>query len=180
MEFCDVVKERRSVRKFQNRPIPDSEIKTLIDLARRAPSSMNGQPWHFVILRNDHSKAALAEIKNQFCPPEKKAFQADFMRTAALIMVICVERARSYGREVENGVLAASTIMLAARSLGLGSVYMSAYLTEEPLLSEAIRNELGIPDTFMPVSILPIGYPDETPKRKELVPLEEIVHFERF
>jgi nitroreductase len=180
MDFCDAVKGRRAIRRFLNRPLPDSELETLLDLARHAPSSMNGQPWHFVILRDDHSKAALAEIKNRFCPPEKKEFRADFIRSASLIVVVCVEKTRSHGREIENAVLAASTIMLAAYSIGLGSVYMSAYMPDEPRLSEAIRSELGIPESVLPVSILPIGYPDETPKPKELVPLKEIVHFERF
>ena len=180
MEFSNVVKGRRSIRKYREQSIPDSEVEILIDLARHAPSSMNGQPWHFVIVRNGKSKAALAEIKNKFCPPEKQAYQADFLRTAPLIMVICVDKSRSFGREIENGILAASTIMLAAQSRGLGSVYMSAYLTEEPKLSAAIREELGIPEAFAPVSILPLGYADEIPTPKDLRPLREIIHFEQF
>ena len=180
MEFSDVVKERRSIRKYQDQSVPDSEVETLVDLARYAPSSMNGQPWHFVIVRNGQSKAALAAIKNRFCPPEKQAYQADFLRTAPLIIVICVEKSRSFGREIENGIIAASIMMLAAQSRGLGSVYMSAYLTEEPKLSEAIQKELGIPETFAPISILPLGYADEIPKPKELRSLREIVHFDRF
>ena len=180
MEFCEVVKGRRSIRKYREQAIPNAEVEFLIDLARHAPSSMNGQPWHFVIVRNGRSKAALAGIKNRFCPPEKQAYQADFLRAAPLIIVICVERSRSFGREIENGILAASLIMLGAQSRGLGSVYMSAYLAEEPKLSEAIREELGIPETFAPVSILPLGYADEIPAPKELRPVREIIHFEKF
>jgi nitroreductase len=180
MEFSDVVKGRRSIRKYQDRSIPDSEVEILVDLARHAPSSMNGQPWHFVIVKNSESKAALAAIKNRFCPPEKQAYQADFIRTAPLIIVICVERSRSFGREIENGIIAASIIMLGAQSRGLGSVYMSAYLSEEPKLSEAIRKELGIPEAFAPISMLPLGHPDEIPKPKELRPLREIIHLDRF
>ena len=180
MEFSNIVKGRRSIRKYQGQSIPDSEVEILVDLARHAPSSMNGQPWHFVIVRNGKSKAALAEIKNRFCPPEKQAYQADFLRAAPLIIVICVEKSRSFGREIENGILAASTIMLGAQSRGLGSVYMSAYLSEEPKLAEAIQKELGIPETFAPISILPLGYADEIPKPKELRALREIIHFDRF
>jgi nitroreductase len=180
MEFSDAVKGRRSVRKYQDRTIPDSEVEMLVDLARHAPSSMNGQPWHFIIVKDDKTKAALAEIKNRFCPPEKKAFQADFLRKAPVIMIVCVEKNRSFGREMENGILAASIIMLAAYSRGLGSVYMSAYVAEEPKLSAAIRNELGIPEGFAPVSMLPMGYPDEIPQPKELRPLKEITHIDQF
>ena len=180
MEFREVLTGRRSIRKFRERMVPDSEIEALVDMARHSPSSMNGQPWHFVIVRSPESKASLAEIKNHFCPPEKKMFRADFMRTASFIMLICVEKERSYGREIENGVLAASHVMLAAHSLGLGSVYMSAYIPEEPQLAETLRKQFAIPETLMPVSILPIGYPDEIPKPKELRPVKEIIHRERF
>ena len=180
MEFSDAVRGRRSVRKYQNRTIPDSEIELLVDLARHAPSSMNGQPWHFVIVKDDRTKAALAEIKNRFCPPEKQAYQADFLRMAPLIMIVCVDINRSFGREIENGILAASIIMLGAQSRGLGSVYMSAYISDEPKLSEAIRKELGIPEGFAPVSVLPLGYPDEIPKPKEFCPLTEIIHIDQF
>jgi len=180
MEFSNAVRGRRSVRKYQERTIPDSEVELLIDLARHAPSSMNGQPWHFLIVKDDKAKAALAEIKNRFCPPEKQAYQADFLRKAPLIIVVCVEKSRSFGREIENGILAASIIMLGAQSRGLGSVYMSAYISDEPKLSEAIRTELGIPEGFAPVSILPLGYPDEIPKPQELRPLKEIIHIGQF
>jgi nitroreductase len=180
MEFSEVVRGRRSVRKYQNRAIPDSEVELLVDLARHAPSSMNGQPWHFVMVKDDKTKAALAEIKNRFCPPEKQAYQADFLLKAPLIMVVCVEKNRSFGREIENGILAASIIMLGAQSRGLGSVYMSAYISDEPKLSDAIRKELRIPEGLVPVSILPLGYPDEIPKPKEFRPLKEIIHVDQF
>jgi nitroreductase len=180
MDFSKVVQGRRSVRKYHDRIIPDAEVELLIDLARHAPSSMNGQPWHFVIVRNDKTKGALVEIKNRFCPPEKQAYPADFLVKAPLIIVVCVEKNRSFGREIENGLLAASIVMLGAHSRGLGTVYMSAYISDEPKLSEAIRKELGVPAGFAPVSILPLGYPDEIPQPKDLRPLKEIIHFDQF
>ena len=141
---------------------------------------MNGQPWHFVIVKSATSKAALVEIKNRFCPPEKQAYPADFLLQAPIIILVCVEKSRSFGREIENSVLAASHIMLGAYSRGLGTAYMSACMSNEPKLSEAIRMELGIPAGFAPVSILPLGYPDEIPPAKELRPLKEIIHFDHF
>jgi nitroreductase len=141
---------------------------------------MNGQPWHFVIVKDDKTKSALVNIKNSFCPPEKQAYQADFLLKAPLIVVVCVEKNRSFGREIENGLMAASIIMLGAHSRGLGTVYMSAYISDEPKLSEAIRNALRLPEGFAPVSILPLGYPDEIPQPKELRPLKEIIHFDPF
>ncbi len=180
MEFSEVARGRRAVRKFQPRLVPDAEVEFLIDLARHAPSSLNGQPWHFVILKSAESKAALVEIKNKFCPSEKQAFPANFLLQAPIIILVCVEKCRSFGREVENSVLAASLIMLGAHSRGLGTVYMSAYMSDEPQLSAAIRKEFNIPDGFAPITVIPLGYPDETPQAKELRPVKEIIHFERF
>ena len=60
MEFGEVVRGRRSIRSYHERGIADSDIKQLIDLARYAPSSMNGQPWHFVVVKNQQIKNALA------------------------------------------------------------------------------------------------------------------------
>jgi nitroreductase len=180
MEFANAVKGRRSIRSYQDGSIPDSEIEQLVDLARRAPSSMNGQPWHFLIVKNHKTKKALAGIKNKFCPREKQAYQADFLEKAPAVIVVCVDKAKSFGREVENGVLASSHILLGAHSRGLGSVYMSAYMTAEPQLSLKIKKELSIPEGIEPISILPLGYPNESPQPKELCSLREIMHFEHF
>jgi nitroreductase len=70
--------------------------------------------------------------------------------------------------------------MLGAYSRGLGSVYISAYTTAEPRISEEIRKILDIPEGFNPITIIPIGYPDEAPEPKELRPLEEMIHYESF
>jgi len=180
MEFADAVKGRRSIRRYRDGFIPDSEIEQLADLARHAPSSMSGQPWHFVIVKNDETKKALARIKNKFCPREKQAYPADFMEKAPVVIVVCVDKAKSFGREVENGVLASCYILLGAHSRDLGSVYMSAYATAEPKLSEEIRKELNIPEGIAPISILPLGYPEESPRPKELCSLRETMHFELF
>jgi nitroreductase len=180
MEFADVVKSRRGVRSYRDAPIPEAKIEQLLDIARHAPSSMNGQPWHFVVIKKYETKKSLVEIKNKYCPPEKQAFPADFLEKAPVILVVCVEKTKSFGRDVENAVLAASCILLGAHSIGLGSVYLSAYMASEPRLSEEIRRELNIPAGISPISILPLGYPNEIPRPKELRELKEMIHLERF
>lgn len=180
MELIDAIKGRRSIRHFEDRPVSDVEIERLVDLARHAPSSMNGQPWHFIVVRSQRTKDALAAIKNAFCPPEKQAYPADFMRTAPVIIVVGVETARSYGRDVENSVFAVAPIMWGACAAGLSCVYMSAYMSAEPGLADGIRRELSIPNTVEPISIIPVGYPAAPAERRTLRPLREILHAERF
>lgn len=180
MTVDEAIKARRSVRKYQDRPVPESDVDHLLDLARHAPSSMNGQPWHFIVIREPGIKKELAAIKNRYCPVEKRSYEADFLETAPVIVVICVDIERSFGRELENGVLAAAQLLFAARAAGLGSVYMSAHTADEPKLEEEIVRKLNIPKTIRPITIIPLGYPHEAPHTKALRPLKEMIHLERF
>ncbi len=180
MEIDETIKGRRAIRKYKMKDIPDSVIEELLDLARYAPSSMNGQAWHFIVVKNEETKKQLVEIKNKYSPPEKRSYKADFLQNAPVVIVACVDKQKSYGRGVENGILATANIMLGAYSRGLGSVYLSAYSSDEPRISEDIRRILDIPENVDPIAIIPLGYPDEIPEPKELRPLEEIIHYERF
>jgi nitroreductase len=180
MDLADAVRGRRSIRKYRPQPVPGDVIDSLIDLARHAPSSMNGQPWTFTIVREPALKRRLADIKNQYCPAEKREFRADFLIEAAAVVVIAVDRAASHDRAVENGVLAAATFMLAAQDHGLGTVYMSAHRDDEPAVAEAIRGLLGMPADVLPIAMLPLGYPDEMPPAKPMRALRDVVFHERY
>ena len=87
MEIDKALRGRRSVRKYQSRDISNSVIEELLGLAICAPSSMNGQPWHFIIIRDKKIKEQLVEIKNRYCPVEKQDYKADFLRQAPVIIV---------------------------------------------------------------------------------------------
>ena len=180
MEIDETIKGRRSVRRYQGRDIPDSVMRELLELATYAPSSMNGQPWHFIVVRAEKAKEQLAEIKNRYCPVEKQEYKADFLRMAPVIVVICVDKQKSYDREIENGVLATAHFMLAAYSRGLGSVYLSAYRRGDPRLSDEIRQTLGIPQHTDPITIVPLGYPNEIPEPKMVTSLEDMISYETF
>jgi nitroreductase len=180
MEIDETIKGRRSIRKYQSREIPDSVIKELLGLAAQAPSSMNGQPWYFIVVRAERTKEKLAEIKNRYCPIEKQDYKADFLREAPVIIVVCVDKQKSYEREIENGVLATANLMLGAYSRRLGSVYLSAYRMGEPRISQEVKQVLNIPQTIDPITIVPLGYPNEIPEPKNLRPLEDMIYYETF
>ena len=180
MEFDEVVRVRRSIRKFSARDVPRRIIEELIGAALQAPSSMNGQPWHFVVVRNLQTKARLADIKNRYCPIEKREYKADFLRDAPVVVVICVERSRAFDRGIESAVLATGHLLLAAADRGIGSVYLSAYKGDTPELAADIRQVLDIPSTVDPMTIVPLGYPAEDPEPKELKGIEEVVSYEAF
>ncbi|MFC1839985.1 nitroreductase family protein [Thermodesulfobacteriota bacterium] len=180
MNIDETIRGRRSIRKYQDKDIPDPVINEILELALYSPSSMNGQPWHFIIIRDPFTKQELANIKNAFCPLEKQAYQADFLITAPVVIIVCVDREKSFDRGLENAVLATENIMLGAYSRGLGSVYMSAYKAGDQGVAEAIKKLFRIPGNMDPVTIIPLGYPDETPEPKTIKPLSEVVFYEYF
>jgi nitroreductase len=171
------IRARRSIRRYEAREIKIELIEEMLDLCRHAPSSMNGQPWRFIVVQDAALKLQLAQIKASRCPQEKSDFEAGFMREAPVIVAICVESERSYEREIENGVLAASYLMLAATDRGLGSVYLSAYRSSDPDLAREIATVLELSEEIEPIALIPLGYPAEKPLRKDLRPFREMVQY---
>lgn len=180
MEFDEVVRTRRSIRRFSAADVPDELLKSLIDCALRAPSSMNGQPWCFIVVRNAKTKKRLARTKNKYCPAEKREYPAGFLREAPVVVITCVERAKAYDRGIESGVLATGHLLLAAANHGLAGVYMSAYKADTPEVADEIRAILGVPAGFDPITIVPIGYPGDVAGPKTVKPAEEALFIETF
>ena len=180
MDFEQVIKSRRSIRHFSDAEVPDELIHMLIDCAVRAPSSMNGQPWSFIVIRNHETKKRLAELKDKYCPPEKRQFPADFLEKAPVVVITCVDRAKSYDRSLENGVLATGHLLLAAANYGLTTIYMSAYKTGTPEVADEIRKILHIPADVDPITLVPMGYPAEKPGPKTIKSPEEVIFHEAF
>jgi len=180
MEFDQVVKNRRSIRTFARREVPDDVVTDVIGCALHAPSSMNGQPWCFVLVRSPGTKRRLSEIKDKYCPPEKRTYPAGFLEEAPVIVVTCVERARAYDRGLESGVLATGHLLLAAANVGLTGVYLSAYKADTPQVADDIRAVLRLPPNMDPITIVPLGYPGSDPEPKTLRSLDEVVFHEAF
>ena len=180
MDFEQAVNSRRTVRSFSPREIPPELVRAMIACAVRAPSSMNGQPWYFIIVRDRETKKRLAAVKDRFCPPEKREYPAAFMLQAPVILITCVNRAKSYDRAIENGVLATGHLLLAAANYGLTAVYMSAYKTDMPEVAEEIRAILRIPSEVDPITLLPMGYPAQEPGPKTLTSPDEVIFHEAF
>jgi nitroreductase len=180
MTLDQLLRSRRSIRSYQPREVGDALITEILDLARYAPSSMNSQPCCFVVIRNADAKRRLALLKNAYCPREKRAYAADFLATAPVVVAVCVEKGRAHDRERENGVLATAHLLLAAHQRGLGGVYLSAYQPHDGALAAGISRELGLPPEVEPVTLVPLGFPAETPPAKEMRPLADLIHHERW
>jgi nitroreductase len=178
--FEEIVEGRRSTRAFADRPVAEETLRSVLDAVRHAPSSMNGQPWVLVVVRERERLARIAEIKNRNAAVEKRAYPSDFVASAPVAVVVCVARERSHDRERENGVIAATTLLLSATAHGLGGTYLTAYHPRDATLTRELSELLRLPVGVEPVAIIPLGYPSEPPPHKDLRPLEELVHYECF
>ncbi|MBI2148668.1 nitroreductase family protein [Candidatus Woesearchaeota archaeon] len=173
MELDQVLKERRSVRKFKNLNVPWYLISECLEAAIQAPSSGNVQNWRFVVVRDKESREKIA----------KACDEQYWMTKAPVFIVVCsdvVKIKRLFGPRgealyaVQNCSAAIENMLLKAHELGLGTTWIGAF--DESKIKEII----GIPGEVRPQGIFAIGYPevyDEKPRRE---PLENFVFFEKY
>ncbi len=188
MEVLKAIKTRRSVRKYKPTPVDDKAVEAVLEAARWAPSWANSQCWRFIVVRDGGVKKSLAETVIAVGDRPNRAAEA--IRNAPVVIVACAELGKSgyYYREPREPVtdkgdwymfdvaLAMQNLVLAAHSLGLGTVHIGAFDAKK---AEAI---LGLPDGYCAVEMTPLGYPEVEPeakpgKRKEL---SEIVSYDKF
>jgi len=184
MEFFEALSTRRSIRKYQERPVEDEKLRAVLDSVRASPSWANQQCPRLVVVKDAETKRGISELsylesffatKGYKSNPAMKA-----LAQAPVVIVLCADPAQSgaiRGQDyyLADAGIAAQSLMLAANAQGLGTVFVGIF-QEEPL-----RDLLGIPETVRVVGLFPLGYPAEEkkegPKRK---PLEEICFFERW
>ena len=184
------IKTRRSVRKFKPTPVPDKDIRKIIDAARMAPTSGNQQPWKFLVLREKSSIAALkdATIENALeyyesnpdVAESEEAFRkrvesmADAYFSAPVYIVVLTDNNSKYASyNDKDGPLAAGFLLLAARALGYGTVFITDSIPES--VTKAVLN---IPDHYTRVCITPVGLPEEWPETPEKKALDEFIAYE--
>ncbi|MFW6160289.1 MAG: nitroreductase family protein [Acidobacteriota bacterium] len=171
MSVLDIIRDRRSIRKYKETPIPTDVLNRVLEAGRMAPSGKNLQPWKFIVVKDPETKQKLAEA----------SVRQYFMAKAPVILVACGFPDNCYakmGRYMKSWpvdvAIAAEHMMLQAWEEGLGTCWIGAF--EE----EAVKMILGVPEEVKVLALTPLGYPDEDPPRKRRKPLEEIVSYEKF
>jgi len=168
MDFMDIVRTRRSVRRYDSRPVEQLKIDALFEAVRRSPSWSNKQCPRFVLVRDEADRKRISElsyVEALMAPMGYKANPSQkALAEAPVVVVACADPAESgqvRGQDyylVDTGI-AAQTMMLAANALGLATVFVGIYDEDE------IRGLLNIPENVRVVGLFPLGYPlDEVKK----------------
>ncbi|MCP3942881.1 MAG: NAD(P)H-dependent dehydrogenase/reductase [Desulfobacteraceae bacterium] len=172
--FYELIKQRRSTRKFKKQPIEKEKIDQLIEAALRSPSSKGFNPWRFIIVNRSELLEKLAAAKPH---------GSSFLARAPLGIVVCADPLVS-DVCIEDASIASTFIHLAAQSLGLGSCWIQIRKrnhTPSKSADNYIKDLLHIPDNIMIESIIAIGYPDAVKKGHPKRNLEyDKVSFNRF
>lgn len=150
MDALDCLMTRRSIRKFSAEPVDPELIQTALAAAMSAPSAGNAQPWHFVLMTD---RARLDRVPG-FHP------HAAMARQAQAAILVCAEPAleKYPGHWPLDCAAATENLLLALHAQGLGAVWTGVYPEQSRL--ENFRQLLGIPETVIPYSFIPLGHPD--------------------
>jgi nitroreductase len=157
--FTEIIKNRRSVRKFHAKPIANEIVRDILDCARMAPNARNIQAWLFGAITNKGLREKIAEL----------ADYGTFIKKAPLCFAVFYDAKAKY--LLEDGCAATMNILLACSAHGIASCWVAGH---KKRYANAVRELLRVPDCYALISLIPAGYSDEkpTPKKKNL---DEIV-----
>ncbi len=167
MELMDIIKQRRSVRKYKPDPVPEEEIKYILEAARLAPSWANTQCWHFIVVTDEDIKNEIAKDSMPWCA-----------RAPVLIAAVADPESPGYKEDIPNYLIdigiTLEHLILAATERGLGTCWIGG-LHEEP-----IKKVLGVPDNLRVPAMVILGYPNHEPADMGRKSMEEIVSYNRY
>jgi FMN reductase [NAD(P)H] len=185
MDLCELLMERRSVRSFEDRPVPDEVVDKLVDAANNAPTGCNIQPLSIVTVQEPERRAKLGQM----------IVRQPWVRSAPLAMLFCLDFWRLKKWAELSGVdfrghdafshfllgyadvmCAAQTVVILAESLGLGSVYVGRV----PYVADEAREFFGMPQYVFPLMLLCLGYPKAVPRNVPKLSPAVTRHRERY
>lgn len=172
MDFEKLAEERHSVRSFEARPIEKGKLDLVLKAGRIAPTACNNQPQRILVITSTEGMEKLRK-----CTP--------YTFNAPMAFVVCYDSGKAWMRpydednsgEVDASIVATHMILQAA-DLGLGTTWVGHF---DPGL---VVGEFSLPDEYVPVAILPIGYPASNSQKNPLhfqkLPVEDVVFYEDF
>jgi nitroreductase len=178
-DLVSIIKGRRSIRRFQDKPVPEKDLQQILEAVQWSPSWANTQCWEIVVVKNRETKERLNEALSSTNPARKG------LPDAPVVIAVC-GKARSSGYYKGEAStkwgdwlmfdlgLATQSLCLAAHNLGLGTVIVGS------LDHDKAKEVLGVGEGYELLTLIPVGYPAKdsaAPKRREV---SEFTHYEKF
>lgn len=164
-QTLEVIKSRRSVRKYLDKPISKDILKQLVDAGRLAPTARNDQPWEFIVVTERELLQKVGGATDY----------GKFVRNAVACIVVCCQETKYF---LEDGSAATENIILAAESFGIGSCWVAGH---KKAYCAEVKKILNIPDNLIVISLISLGYPDPLEKTsRQKKGLDEVLHWEKF
>ena len=171
MNLLEIAKSRYSVRNYKSNEVEESKLALVLEAFRVAPSAVNFQPWHLIVMKLAQNKAKVYE-----------AYQREWLKSAPILLIACGDHTASWKRsdgkdhlDIDMGI-AIDHLMLQATELGLGTCWVCNFN------AVILKQNLNLPEQIEQIAIIPLGYPVDTSdinrhdtKRKTL---SEFVHLE--
>lgn len=164
MGVLEIIRGRRSVRKFQERPVEDEHVQAILEAGRWAPSGLNNQPWR-VILVEDRSKADELSRCTKY---------SSIVAKAPLLIAVFLDRSCSYDRDKDLMSVGAfiQNMLLVAHDRGLGAVWLGEILRRKERVSELLE---APPDLEL-MAVIAVGYPAEDPEPRKRKEVQELIY----
>ena len=172
MTVFEAIEARRSIRAYEDRPVPREALMQVLEAVRLAPSWKDRQCWNVIVVTDRETIRALGERLRY--NPGRAVYE-----TAPVFLVFTADPEKSGVRDdkpyyMTDIGIAGQNAVLAAQELGLGTCWVGAF-TEEP-----VKELLGIPAELRVPAITPLGYPAEAPAARPRKPMEELAFLERW
>jgi nitroreductase len=164
MELMEIIKNRRSVRRFDDRPVPKEVLQDILDCAHLAPTAGNAQPWLIGCITD----------KDQLQHVADATLYGKFIKKSAACFAVFSNA--NHVQAVEDGCAATMNIIYGAASNGLGTCWI--WGNGAPY-AEAVRDILHVPDGYKLIALIPTGYPAEAPHPAKK-PLETVSFWDSY
>ena len=159
----DFIYKRRSVRKFKPDKVSDELVTELLKAAMAAPSGNNSQPWEFIVVRDEAKRFEITK-HHQY---------AQMAKESPVVIVVLGKKSEKW--HIQDCSAATENLLVAAANLGLGAVWCGM----DEKRQTGIKILLNVPDDYWVISLIPVGYPKETPPpRTQYTPKK--IHLETY
>ena len=169
MSVWETIRNKRAIRKFEDKPLTDEEIHRILDAGRRCQSGFNSQPWEFIVVTDKELLGRLSDIG-------RSTGHVTGAAMAVILLSPHAEKSQRYWQDMFDVGQAAAYMQLTAQEMGIGSCPGTVY---HPGVARRI---LGFPEEWDLKILLSFGYPDKEeypdrpPKKGERKPFDDVVH----